>query len=153
MNKMRMTIIGGMVVLVAICLCLVMRVDHRGMGMVNNHASVAHHDTCIFCNIIAHQAPAEIIAENERIMVIKDIEPTAPIHYLIIPKKHIPDIVSLEKDDQMLAGEMLLMAKQLSSQLPGAQAFRLMVNNGADAGQTIFHLHIHFLAGKLSLDY
>jgi diadenosine tetraphosphate (Ap4A) HIT family hydrolase len=110
-------------------------------------------DNCIFCKIIARQAPAKVIAENDEMIVIDNIAPKAPIHYLIISKKHIPDIVALEEDDKLLAGEMLLMAKKLSFQLSGSQAFRLIVNNGVDVGQSVFHLHIHFLAGKLLFDY
>jgi len=109
--------------------------------------------SCIFCKIIAGQAPAKIIAETDTMIVIDNIAPKAPIHYLIISKKHISDIVALETEDQLLVGQMLLMAKQLSSQLSGSQAFRLIVNNGSDVGQSVFHLHIHFLAGKLLFDY
>ena len=104
-------------------------------------------NTCIFCKIIAKEIPSAIIAETDDILVVKDINPKAPIHYLIIPKKHIIDCAHLESNDGILAGNLLLMAKQLATQLSGSQAFQLVVNNGAAAGQIIFHLHIHFLAG------
>lgn len=103
---------------------------------------------CIFCKIIAREMPATIIAENDSIIVIKDIAPKAPIHSLLIPKKHIKDIQSLHAKDAKLAGDLFLMAKELSKQLDGSQAFRIVVNNGADAGQRVFHLHLHFLSGE-----
>ena len=105
-------------------------------------------DACIFCKIIAKEIPSTIIAQNEEIIVIKDINPKAPIHYLIIPKKHVVDITKFEASDKNLAGAMVLMAQQLAQQLPGSKAFRLVVNNGADAGQIVFHTHFHFLAGN-----
>lgn len=107
---------------------------------------------CIFCKIIAKELPSKIIAETKDIIVIDNIAPKTPIHYLIIPKKHISDITALQLEDVTLAGEMVLMAKQLAAQLPGSQAFRLSVNNGSDAGQSVFHLHLHFLAGKVFLE-
>ncbi len=102
---------------------------------------------CIFCKIIARQVPSQIVAENDHVLVIKDINPKAPIHYLIIPKKHINDLSHLEIEDLELAGHMLMMAKILSSMLPEPRPFKLVANNGADAGQMVFHSHIHFLAG------
>ena len=104
--------------------------------------------SCIFCKIIARQIPSDIIAETDDIIVIKDIQPKTSIHYLIIPKKHIPDIQSLKADDVSIAGNIIMMSQKLSSQLPNSQAFRLVSNNGSDAGQIIFHIHFHFLAGK-----
>ncbi|HLW73253.1 MAG TPA: HIT domain-containing protein [Candidatus Babeliales bacterium] len=108
---------------------------------------------CVFCKILAGQLPAKIITQTDDIIVIDNIAPKAAIHYLIIPKKHIPDITLLTQDDTTLAGEMLLMAKQLAANLSGSQAFRLIVNNGSDVGQSVFHLHFHFLAGQKFSDY
>ena len=103
---------------------------------------------CIFCKIIAREITSEIILETDSILVIKDIRPKAPIHYLIIPKKHIADIQSLSKDDLSIGTDIFSVAQQLSSQLPHSQAFRLVSNNGADIGQIVFHIHIHFFAGQ-----
>ena len=104
--------------------------------------------SCIFCRIIAKELPATVIHETEEILVIKDINPKASIHYLIIPKMHIASISELHPNNEELAGKLLLTAKQLGSTLQGPQAFRLIINNGSEAGQIVFHLHIHFLAGK-----
>ncbi len=109
--------------------------------------------SCIFCKIIAKELPATVIAETDQILVIKDINPKAPIHYLIIPKKHIPDITGFDRSDTNLAGQIVLMAKQLAEQLPDAKGFKLLVNNGADAGQVVFHVHFHFLAGKKMAEF
>jgi histidine triad (HIT) family protein len=103
---------------------------------------------CVFCKIIDGKIPATIIAQNEHVIAIKDINPKAPIHYLIIPKKHLSDVSAFDESDVVLAGHMILMAKHLSQELSGSQAFKLMVNNGEDAGQVVFHSHFHFLAGK-----
>lgn len=108
---------------------------------------------CIFCKIIAKEIPTTVIAENEQIIVIKDINPKAPIHYLIIPKKHVADITGFNDADIALAGQMVMMAKQLAQDLPGSKAFKLVVNNGADAGQCVFHVHFHLLSGRKMADF
>jgi histidine triad (HIT) family protein len=105
-------------------------------------------EECVFCMIIAGNIPAQVVAENADVLVIKDIAPRAPVHYLIIPKKHIRDIGCLTSDDRQLAGSLLMMAQQLSQQNSIAREFRLVNNNGATVGQVVFHIHIHFLAGK-----
>lgn len=109
--------------------------------------------SCVFCSIINGSIPAHIIAQTDDIIVIKDIAPRAPVHYLIIPKKHVSDVSSLEPQDIGIAGELLFMAQKLALQLPGSQAFRLITNNGADAGQKVFHLHFHFISGQIMTDY
>lgn len=108
---------------------------------------------CVFCKIVAGQLPARVITQTDDIIVIDNIAPKAAIHYLIIPKKHVHDITALTHDDVTLAGDMVLMAKQLASNLSGSQAFRLIVNNGSDVGQSVFHLHFHFLAGQRFFDF
>ncbi len=101
---------------------------------------------CVFCKIIAHQIPATIIAENDKIMAIKDIAPKASIHYVIMPKKHYKDLTEL--DNCCLASSMIAMAQQIAQDNPDAQEYKLVINNGYNVGQRVFHLHMHFLAGS-----
>lgn len=107
---------------------------------------------CIFCKIVADQLPSSKIAENDDVLVIKDLYPKAPIHYLILPKKHIKDISQLDTDDTHLASKLLLMAQELSKKDEQHAQFRLVSNNGPLAGQCVFHIHLHFVAGK-QLDF
>jgi len=109
-------------------------------------------DDCIFCKIIRREIPSKIIAENDDILVIQDIAPKAPTHYLIIPKKHIADVRSLSEADAHLFGNVMLMAKELSSKMNNAP-FRLIINNGPEVGQSVFHSHVHYIAGKKMTDF
>ena len=102
----------------------------------------------IFQKIIDKEIPADIIYEDEKSLVFKDINPVAPIHILIIPKKQIEKISDAEQTDQDLLGHLFLVAGKVARQLGVENAFRLVVNNGAGAQQTVFHLHIHLIAAR-----
>ena len=107
---------------------------------------------CIFCQIAKKQVPTEFLYEDERIFVIKDINPVAPVHLLIIPKKHIPSLDHLMPEDKQLLLEMFVVAQKLahekgvSSLLGEEKGYQLLFNVGKGAGQTIDHLHLHLLA-------
>ncbi len=107
---------------------------------------------CIFCKIVVDKLPSSKIAENDDVLVIKDLYPKAPIHYLILPKKHVRDISQLNEEDAHIASKLLLMAQKLSEKDEQHAQFRLISNNGPLAGQCVFHIHLHFLAGR-QLDF
>lgn len=102
----------------------------------------------IFQKIIDKEIPAEILFEDDKCLVFKDINPIAPIHVLIIPKKPIEKISDSKKEDTELLGYLLLKAGDIARELGVEEAFRLVVNNGAGAQQTVFHLHVHLIAGR-----
>lgn len=102
----------------------------------------------IFGKIISGEIPSEFLYEDEHCIAIHDINPQAPVHVLIIPRRSIPRLVDAEPSDQALLGHLMLVAGKLAEQLGVGEAFRLVVNNGADAGQTVFHLHLHIIGGK-----
>jgi histidine triad (HIT) family protein len=104
--------------------------------------------TTLFSKIIAREIPADIVYEDEHCLAFRDINPQAPIHVLLIPKREIPKLADAAADDQALLGHLLLAAGRVARQLGVGEAFRLVVNNGAGAGQTVFHLHLHLLAGR-----
>ena len=104
--------------------------------------------TTLFSKIIAREIPADIVYEDERCLAFRDINPQAPVHVLLIPKQEIPQLVDAGAGDQAMLGHLLLAAGKVARQLGVGDAFRLVVNNGADAGQTVFHLHLHILAGR-----
>lgn len=108
---------------------------------------------CIFCKIIQKTIPAKIIAENAHIIAINDIAPKAPVHILVIPKIHLKSLHEAHDNDKNYLAEMMLMARDLSKNLFKDAGFRLLMNNGADVGQKVFHMHMHFLSGKLFSDF
>ena len=103
--------------------------------------------TCIFCKIIAKEIPSTIIKENQTAIAIRDISPKAPTHYLIMPKMHIESVMQMTDDHEIIVGQVLALARDIAieGQIAG---FNLVANNGVSAGQSVPHLHFHFLAGK-----
>lgn len=102
---------------------------------------------CIFCKIAEKKIPAKIIRESEKVMVVKDINPQAPTHLLIIPKAHYSTL--MDCGDKELLGELLEMAQEVARELGlDKRGFRTVINTNEEGGQTVFHLHMHFIAGR-----
>jgi|SRR5688572_4132 histidine triad (HIT) family protein len=102
----------------------------------------------LFGKIIRREIPADIVYEDDLCLAFKDINPQAPTHVLLIPKKEIVKLSDAGAADQDVLGHLLLAAGKIARQLGVADAFRLVVNNGEEAGQSVFHLHLHILAGR-----
>ena len=102
----------------------------------------------LFQKIIDKEIPADIVYEDDISLVFKDINPQAPIHLLIIPKKPIVKVSDASKEDIDLLGHLMWVAGEVARQLGVEDSFRLVVNNGAKAGQSVFHVHIHLLSGR-----
>lgn len=102
----------------------------------------------LFEKIIDRELPATIVYEDEHCLAFRDINPGAPVHILVIPRKPIPRLCDATADDQTLLGHLMLTANKIAGAEGFGGAYRLVVNNGADAGQSVFHLHLHILAGR-----
>jgi len=104
---------------------------------------------CLFCKIINKEIPVDIVYESKKVLAFKDIKPKAPVHILIVPKKHIPSVNHLELKDKELIGELFFVARKIArDQKVARTGYRLIFNIGRDAGQTIDHLHLHLLGGE-----
>jgi len=104
---------------------------------------------CLFCKIINKEIPSEIIYENNAVLVFKDAKPVAPVHLLIVSKKHIPSVDHLTSEDKNLVGEIFLVAQKMAKEQGVAETgYRLVFNIGKDAGQTVDHLHLHLIGGE-----
>ena len=105
-------------------------------------------DSCIFCKIIAGEFGTEFVYENEYAVVCKDINPKADIHLLVVPKIHVESLNEL--DDEALLGKLMMTVKETTKKL-GIKSYRTVINTGKEAGQEVFHLHIHILSGDIKL--
>ncbi|MDI6784020.1 MAG: histidine triad nucleotide-binding protein [bacterium] len=104
---------------------------------------------CIFCKIIKGEIPAQKVYEDTAVMAFKDIQPKAPVHLLIIPKKHIPTLLDLTENETEIAGKLILVANKLAKENNIAESgYRVVFNCNRDAGQAVFHIHLHLLGGR-----
>jgi histidine triad (HIT) family protein len=104
---------------------------------------------CLFCRIARKEIPASVVYEDERLLVINDINPQAPLHALVIPKRHIATLNDVSAEDAALVGEIIRTAAAIARERGYAErGFRTVFNTNADAGQTVFHIHLHVLAGR-----
>lgn len=104
---------------------------------------------CIFCRIVKKEIPSGIVYEDNEILAFRDINPVAPVHILVIPKKHISSLIDLKKDDELLIGKIYRVINNIAKQERiDEKGFRVIVNCGEDGGQEVKHLHFHILGGK-----
>ncbi len=102
----------------------------------------------LFSRIIRREIPADIVYEDDRALAFRDINPQAPVHILVIPKKPITNLAAAQSEDEALLGHLLLLVKQIAAQEKLAAGYRVVINTGTDGGQTVYHLHLHLLGGR-----
>ena len=120
-----------------------------------NHSS--HDPSCIFCKIAAGTIPAKLIYQDEQVIAFHDINPAAPVHFLIVPREHLPTLAESSDKHQALLGKMMLLAPKLAQQLGAGYedaangpsgGFKALINTGPDGGQEVYHLHLHVMGGQ-----
>jgi histidine triad (HIT) family protein len=106
-------------------------------------------DQCIFCRIAQREAPARIIYEDESVVAFEDLNPQAPVHVLVVPRKHLVSLNEMAADDEALVGHLHTVASRLARERGvEGNGYRTVINNGTGAGQSVFHLHVHVLGGR-----
>lgn len=103
---------------------------------------------CLFCKIAAGEIPAEKLYEDDEMLAFRDISPQAPTHFLVIPKKHLVDVSSVQEADEQLMGKLLRKTAEIAADNGIAEGFRVVINSGPGAGQLVFHIHMHILGGR-----
>ena len=104
---------------------------------------------CVFCRIVLRESNADIVYEDDLVLAFQDLYPKAPVHLLIIPKRHIESIARLESDDEAVVGRCVRVARILAEQAGyGERGYRLTCNTGPEGGQVVYHLHLHLTAGR-----
>ncbi len=106
-------------------------------------------ETCLFCKIAKRELPGKMVYEDEQSVAFEDINPKAPIHILIIPRRHLPTLLEANRSDEGLLGHLLLVANEIARQKAIAErGFRVVLNCNSEGGQVVFHLHLHLLGGR-----
>lgn len=106
-------------------------------------------DDCIFCKIVNKELPSNTIYEDDKSIAFKDINPQAPVHILVIPKKHIRSLVESDESDKELLGHLTQVARDIANEHNlSSKGFRLVLNSGLESGQSVWHIHIHILGGR-----
>ncbi len=103
--------------------------------------------SCVFCRVVARDLPSTVVAEDERTLAFRDLAPAAPVHVLVVPKEHHPDLAALSAADPGLLADLWAAAVRVARAEGLDGGYRLVVNTGADGGQTVFHVHVHVLGG------
>lgn len=104
---------------------------------------------CVFCRIAAHEIPATVVHEDDETLAFRDLDPRAPLHVLVIPKRHIASVDAASADDSPLLGRLITAAAEIArAEGVVAGGYRLVLNTGPDAGQSVHHIHLHLLAGR-----
>lgn len=106
-------------------------------------------ENCLFCNIVSKDIPASIVHEDDHVIAFRDVNPQAPVHVLIVPRRHISTVNHLTDEDQSLIGHMILIAGHIARKLEvDDSGYRLVMNCNQEGGQTVFHIHLHILGGR-----
>jgi len=104
-------------------------------------------DNCLFCKIIRGEIPASKLYEDDDVFAFRDIAPQAPVHFLVIPKKHLSGPAAVAEEDEQMVGKLMRVGNDIARK-EGVSHYRVVFNNGSQAGQTVFHLHMHILGGR-----
>lgn len=119
------------------------------MGTVENYHLTGGNMDCIFCKIVDGQIPAKIVYEDDQAIAFEDVNPQAPVHVLIIPRKHISTVLDIEEEDKGLIGHMYSVGNEVAKRKNiDSSGFRSVMNCNEDGGQTVFHMHLHILGGR-----
>jgi histidine triad (HIT) family protein len=108
---------------------------------------MTHDPNCIFCKISKGEIPSKLVYQDDEVIAFHDIRPAAPVHFLIVPREHIPRLQDSSEHHQALLGRMMLLAPKLAAELGVSNGFRVVINNGEDGGQEVYHLHLHVMGG------